>query len=78
MREKQLRLIVTFYTTADAMAMEKHCKDQAVPGRLIPVPRAVTSDCGIAWCCDVAQRAQIEALAESVRIEAAGYYEMMV
>ena len=38
MREKELRLVVTFHTTADAMAMEKACREHDVPGRLIPVP----------------------------------------
>lgn len=35
MRKKELKLVVTFHTTADAMAMEKACREQAVPGRLI-------------------------------------------
>ena len=35
MREKQLRLIVTFNTTTGAMAMEKACKSENIPGRLI-------------------------------------------
>lgn len=39
MRKKELKLIVTFHTTADAMAMEKCCKEHQVPGRLIPVPQ---------------------------------------
>ena len=43
MREKQLRLIVTFNTTTGAMAMEKVCKSENVPGRLIPVPRQIST-----------------------------------
>ena len=39
MREKQLRLIVTFNTTTGAMAMEKACKSENIPGRLIPGSR---------------------------------------
>lgn len=34
MRKKELKLVVTFHTTADAMAMEKACKEQNVPGRI--------------------------------------------
>lgn len=26
MRKKELKLVITFHTTADAMAMEKECK----------------------------------------------------
>ncbi len=49
MREKSMKLLVTFHTTAGAMAMEKYCKAQEAPGRLIPVPRSITADCGLCW-----------------------------
>ena len=42
MRKKVMKLVVTFHTTSDAMAMEKVCKERNVPGRLIPVPRAIS------------------------------------
>lgn len=48
MRKKELKLVVTFHTTADAMAMEKACKAEEVPGRLIPVPRVISAGCGLA------------------------------
>lgn len=41
MRKKELKLVVTFHTTTDAMAMEKACKEAGAPGRLIPVPREI-------------------------------------
>ena len=50
MREKKLYLIITFHTTAAAIAMERLCRDKGLPGRLIPVPRELTADCGMAWC----------------------------
>ena len=50
MIKKELKLVITFYTTADAMAMEKVCKENAAEGRLIPVPRSITAGCGLAWC----------------------------
>ena len=50
MRKKEMKLVVTFHTTADAMAMEKCCKQLQAPGRLIPVPRAISAGCGLAWC----------------------------
>ena len=46
MRPKTLKLVVTFHTTAAAMAMEALCKAQNLPGRLIPTPRELTADCG--------------------------------
>lgn len=49
MRKKEIKLVVTFHTTADAMAMEKACKTEKVEGRLIPVPRILSAGCGMAW-----------------------------
>lgn len=59
MREKKMMLVVTFHTTADAMAMEKICKRDQVPGRLIPVPRAISAGCGLAWSAPPENEEQI-------------------
>lgn len=48
--------MITFHTTADAMAMEKACRELGVPGRLIPVPREISAGCGLAWCAPPAER----------------------
>ena len=34
------------------MAMESLCKARGLAGRLIPVPGAITADCGLAWCAE--------------------------
>lgn len=49
MREKKDYMVLTFRTTTEAMAMEKQCGGQQIPGRLIPVPKAITAGCGLAW-----------------------------
>ena len=49
MRERKPSCVVTFHTTADAMETERVCKALGLAGRLIPAPRALTADCGIAW-----------------------------
>lgn len=49
MRKKEMRTVVTFYTTADAMAMEQYCKVHDIAGKLIPVPRSLSAGCGLAW-----------------------------
>lgn len=49
MREKQLRFLITFHTTQEAMAAERFFKEQGISGRLIPVPRQITAGCGLAW-----------------------------
>ena len=50
MIKKQERLVITFYTTTAAMAMENICKASGADGRIIPVPSSITADCGLAWC----------------------------
>ena len=49
MRQRQLRLIAAFYTTHDAMAFEEYCRENGAEGRLIPLPRAISAGCGLAW-----------------------------
>ena len=53
LRKKAMKLIVTFHTTADAMAMESACRERKVPGRLIPVPRSISAGCGLSWCAEL-------------------------
>ena len=52
MLKKKPTLIITFATTTQAMAMEKFCTRQNLPGRLIPVPREITAGCGLSWKAD--------------------------
>ena len=49
MREKKDTLVVTFHTTTQAMAAEKYCLANGLPGRIIPVPREITAGCGLSW-----------------------------
>ena len=49
MREKRPALVVTFPTTAAAMACEDLCEARGLPGRAIPVPGEVAAGCGLAW-----------------------------
>ena len=78
MRKKELKLVVTFHTTADAMAMEKACKEQNVPGRIIPVPRAISAGCGLSWCADLEYREQIVSMMKETGIEEEAMHECMV
>lgn len=78
MRQKELKLIVTFHTTADAMAMEKTCKEQSVPGRLIPVPRLISAGCGLSWCSELSERGRLETVMSEVGIEQDAMHECMV
>ena len=78
MRPKTLKLVVTFHTTAAAMAMEAFCKAQNLPGRLIPTPRELTADCGMSWRAEVQDRAALTALTEAEGLEVDGFYELVI
>ena len=60
MRQKEWKLIITFHTTADAIAFEKACKANGKPGRMIPVPREISAGCGLAWATVPTERDGME------------------
>lgn len=78
MRKKELKLIVTFHTTADAMAMEKACKEHDAPGRLIPVPRSISAGCGLSWCAQLEDKERVRTVMQEVGIEEEDMHECMV
>ena len=78
MREKRACVVITFYTTAEAMATKKLCKEQNIPGKLISAPRSLSADCGIAWCSDEALEETLSTALTDARIEFAGFHEMMI
>ena len=49
MRAKRPYIVLSFRTTVEAMAWEKHCEAEHIPGRLIPLPRELSAGCGLAW-----------------------------
>ena len=78
MREKTRKLVITFHTTAAAMAMETLCRQQGLPGRLIPVPRELTADCGMAWCAPLDAGETLRASADAHHLEYADWQELLV
>ena len=78
MRQKQPALVVTFSTTSEAMAAEKYSGEQGLPGRLIPVPTAITAGCGLAWRDDPASRDAASALLTREGIAGASLYELII
>ena len=76
MLQKRKWLLFTFYTTAGVMAMERACREADLPGRIVPVPRSITADCGMAWRCEPSLRGQVEALVDPN--EVMGIYELEI
>ena len=76
MLQKRKWLLLTFYTTVGVMAMERACREADLPGRIVPVPRSITADCGMAWRCEPSLRGQVEALVDPN--EVMGIYELEI
>ncbi len=77
MREKKPHVIITFYTTAEAMATEKLCGKQQITGRLISAPRSLSADCGIAWCSPAELKDVLLDALNGAKIEFAGCCTLM-
>lgn len=67
MRVKVDSLVITFPTTASAMACEELCGKKGLPGRMIPVPGQISAGCGLAWKVSPADRPVFE-----LELDAAG------
>lgn len=78
MQQRQLRLVVAFHTTAAAMATEALCRRLGLAGKLISVPRQVTSDCGMAWSAPPELREILKSRLAESGVETAGFYELML
>ena len=72
------KLVITFYTTTAAMAMEKLCREEGAEGRLIPVPGSISADCGLAWCAKNESEDALLALMVECGITPQGIYHCLV
>lgn len=78
-RVRRPALVLTFPTTAAAMACEELCGRAGLPGRMIPVPGQISAGCGLAWkAAPQDQDALVSALAEAgVAVEGGDVIEML-
>lgn len=76
MRKKAVRVVITFETTTNAMAMEKICKEKGQNGRLIPVPGQITAGCGLAWSAEPKAREPLLAFLEENNLKFDQMYEI--
>ena len=74
----KMHLLITFHTTAGAMAMEKRCRAAGLAGRLIPVPSAISAGCGMCWSAPSSQRENVDSAVKAARLRCEGVYEMLI
>ena len=73
-----LRVVVSFHTTAGAMAAEQLCRKEGLEGKLISVPRSITSDCGIAWSAPPELEPVLEEKFRQAKLEVAGFHRIVL
>ena len=78
MIRKHQRVVFTFHTTTDAMAMESLCKEKNLGGRMIPVPGEITADCGLAWCAEPQLEEVLRSALNTAGIPVQGVYRLMI
>ena len=78
MIRKTEKLVITFYTTTDAMAMEHMCKANRADGRMIPVPGSISADCGLAWCAGTESEEVLVRLMKDNNLRHQGIYRCLV
>ena len=60
MLKKELHLIITFRDTVMAIRMEKAMKEAGLPGRIIPLPNAISAGCGLCFMAPLEARMALE------------------
>ena len=68
--------VVLFYTNSASIRAEKILRQENLTVKLIPTPRELSSDCGVALRFDWDQAEHVKALMDAARVENAGIHEM--
>jgi hypothetical protein len=59
-----------------ALLFERACRKAGMKAHIVPVPRKLSSSCGLACDFPCESRAEVEELVKEKNIEPAGIYEM--
>ena len=69
MLNKKRSLIVTYFTSTEAIATEKICNKAGIGGRIITTPRHITADCGMSFSIGIEQKDKLIELLKKERIK---------
>lgn len=68
--------IVTFHTTQQPLVFEKNLIKEGINTKLMPVPRQVSSSCGIAARVDCKEKEKILSICNKNNIEIEGFHKV--
>jgi hypothetical protein len=66
--------VVLFYSISSALHAEKLLKKEGITTKLIPVPRQLSSDCGICLRFEQPEETRVKAILEEKEVEIQGIY----
>jgi hypothetical protein len=68
--------VILVYSTSHALRLEKALRAESVESKLVPVPRQLSSDCGV--CVRVARgdRERAEKVLQAVGMDTQGVYDL--
>ncbi|MFQ6100166.1 MAG: DUF3343 domain-containing protein [Anaerolineae bacterium] len=73
---KALYSVVLFHSTSHALRAEKVLQKAGIPCKLIPVPRHISSDCGVCLRIEQADEKAARRALEEAGVETKGSYEI--
>ncbi len=76
MPASEARSVVVFHTTSAAIKADKAVRKAKLEARLVPTPRQLSSDCGLALRFMREDRAKMEVLLQEAGVEPAGIYDL--
>ncbi|NLL37939.1 MAG: DUF3343 domain-containing protein [Fretibacterium sp.] len=68
--------LATFRTTSMALMFERACRAAGVSARIAPVPRKISSSCGLACEFPCEERQKVEAVTAAKKIDVAAIHNM--
>ena len=78
LRKPELRTVVTFHTTSEALKTEQCARQAGLAGRLIPVPQALSAGCGLAWSAPTDTQEELEILLREQGIHPQGLTQLTI
>lgn len=66
--------VALFQSTSAALRAEKLVGEQGIRVKLIPVPRHISSDCGVCLRYPRAQEPQVRAILENAGVDVLGFH----
>lgn len=72
--KKETYTVIIVHATSHALKAEKIIRQKNIPCKLIPVPRQLSSDCGVCVRIDSADKDLAQQALEACRIEIDGLY----